>query len=208
MSFNKKGLFAGLMLALIAMLPAAPAAALDLTNAAFIQTSSSRTSVPVGHLEFCKSRPDECRQYDEVVPAAALNEERWQQLVAINAHHNQTIVPMTDMELYQVDEFWTYPNGYGDCEDFALIKRRDLIKAGWHPSTLMIAVVREANGNGHAVLMVRTDRGDLVLDNQDNMIRVWNETPYRFIKRQSQASAGDWVDMFDDRVQIVAANSN
>src|SRR5690606_10755747 len=135
--------------------------------------------IPVGHLEFCQSRPAECQAHDTVVAAAALTEANWQQLVAVNAHYNQTVVPVSDRDLYQVDEFWTYPNGYGDCEDFALAKRRDLIEAGWHPSTLMIAVVREANGNGHAVLLVRTDRGDLVLDNQDGAIRVWNETPYK-----------------------------
>jgi predicted transglutaminase-like cysteine proteinase len=36
-------------------------------------------------------------------------------------------------------------------------------------------------------------------------VRVWNETPYHYIKRQSQADAGKWVDMIDDRPVIVAA---
>ncbi|WP_236020646.1 transglutaminase-like cysteine peptidase [Devosia sediminis] len=207
MSFNKKGLLAGLFFAAIAMASAAPAAALDLTNVAFIQTSVAATSIPVGHLEFCNAHPSECRANDRVVPAMALDEASWQQLVSVNAYYNQNVVPVTDQDLYKVAEFWTYPNGYGDCEDFALAKRRDLINSGWHPSTLMIAVVKEANGNGHAVLMARTDRGDLVLDNQDGSIRLWNETPYKFIKRQSQAHSGQWVDMIDDRVIVVAAAS-
>ncbi|MBJ3784056.1 transglutaminase-like cysteine peptidase [Devosia sp. MSA67] len=189
------------------MASAAPAAALDLTNVAFIQTSVAATSIPVGHLEFCNAHPSECRANDRVVPAMALDEASWQQLVSVNAYYNQNVVPVTDQDLYKVAEFWTYPNGYGDCEDFALAKRRDLINSGWHPSTLMIAVVKEANGNGHAVLMARTDRGDLVLDNQDGSIRLWNETPYKFIKRQSQAHSGQWVDMIDDRVIVVAAAS-
>jgi predicted transglutaminase-like cysteine proteinase len=110
------------------------------------------------------------------------------------------------MDFYQVDEFWTYPAGYGDCEDFALAKRRQLIEAGWEPSTLLMAVVRESNGDGHAVLMVRTDRGDLVLDNKDGMIRVWTETPYQYVKRQSQEHAAVWVDIVDDRVEVASAN--
>ncbi len=204
MALNKNGLLAGLITALIAL--ANPASAVDFTNVAFIQTASGTTSIPVGHLEFCKTRPAECRAYDRVEPATVLTDANWQQLTAINTYYNQNIVPVTDMDLYQVEEFWTYPNGYGDCEDFALIKRRDLIAAGWHPSTLMIAVVKEANGNGHAVLITRTDRGDLVLDNQEGSIRLWSETPYKYVKRQSQAHAGQWVDMIDDRVTIVAAN--
>ena len=171
-----------------------------------MQTAGGTTSIPVGHLEFCNSHKSECGAYDRVEPAAPLTDATWQQLVSVNAYYNQSVVPVTDQDLYKVAEFWTYPNGYGDCEDFALAKRRDLINAGWHPSTLMIAVVKEANGNGHAVLLARTDRGDLVLDNQDGMIRVWNETPYKFIKRQSQANAGQWVDMIDDR-EIVTATA-
>jgi predicted transglutaminase-like cysteine proteinase len=205
MSFNKKGLLAGLIAALVALTPAAPAMALDLTNVAFVQTATGNTSIPVGHLEFCNSHPAECRANDRVMPAMALSDASWQQLVSVNAFYNQNVVPVTDQDLYKVAEFWTYPNGYGDCEDFALAKRRDLINSGWHPSTLMIAVVKEANGNGHAVLLARTDRGDLVLDNQDGSIRLWSDTPYKFIKRQSQANAGQWVDMIDDRVLVVAA---
>jgi len=205
MSFNKKGLLAGLIAALVAFAPTLPATALDLTNVAFVQTASGTTSIPVGHLEFCASNPAECRANDRVVPATELTEHSWQQLVSVNAYYNRTVVPVTDQDLYNVAEFWTYPNGYGDCEDFALAKRRDLINSGWHPSTLMIAVVKEPNGNGHAVLLARTDRGDLVLDNQDGNIRLWSETPYKFIKRQSQAHPGQWVDMIDDRVLVVAA---
>lgn len=206
MATNKNWLATIICSAFLAL--AAPAAALDLTNVAFIQTATEITSIPVGHLEFCKSRPAECQAYDQVVQATVLNDEIWQQLVSINAFHNQNIVPVTDDQLYQVAEFWTYPNGYGDCEDFALIKRRDLIAAGWHPSTLMIAVVKEANGNGHAVLIARTDRGDMVLDNQAGDIRLWNETGYKFIKRQSQAHAGQWVDMIDNRDTVVATASH
>src|SRR5690606_23222094 len=119
---------------------------------------------------------------------------------------NSAIVPITDLDYYQVGELWTYPDGYGDCEDFVLAKRRLLIEQGWDPSTLLIAVVRQSNGDGHAVLMVRTDRGDLVLDNLDSMIRVWSDTPYQFIKRQSQANPGEWV-LIDDSRQVVTVAS-
>lgn len=186
---------------------AQPSAATDFTNAAFVQVASVNTSIPVGHLDFCRSRPGECQANANVQDAVTLTDANWQQLVAVNAHFNQTIIPVTDQELYQVEEFWTYPtSGYGDCEDFALAKRQALLEAGWPASTLLIAVVRQSDGSGHAVLMVRTDRGDLVLDNQESAILLWNETPYQYLKRQSQAHSGQWVDMLDDRMTIVAAN--
>ncbi len=183
----------------VAVLAAAPAAALDFQNVAFIQTATNATSIPVGHAEFCRTRPAECAPHQSVVGAVSLTEPLWQQLLAVNAAFNQQIVPVTDADLYQVDEFWTYPNGYGDCEDYVLAKRRALIEAGWPASTLLITVVKQANGEGHAVLLVRTDRGDLVLDNQVGTVDLWLNTPYKFVKRQSQANAGAWVDMIDDR---------
>ncbi|MBF0680210.1 MAG: transglutaminase-like cysteine peptidase [Devosia sp.] len=206
MAFNIKGLLATAIAGLGLMSSAPAALAMDFTNVAYVQVASGNTSIPVGHLEFCRARPGECQSNDQIVPAMSLTDANWQQLVSVNAHFNQTIVPATDRDLYQVEEFWTYPtSGYGDCEDYALAKRRALIEAGWHPSTLMIAVVRQQDGSGHAVLIARTDRGDLVLDNQESLIRVWNETPYKFLKRQSQANAGQWVDMLDDRIVAVAA---
>lgn len=206
MAFKFTGLLATAIAGLGLMASAPAAMAMDFTNIAYVQVANGNTSIPVGHLEFCRARPGECQSYNEIVPAMTLSDANWQQLVSVNAHFNQTIIPATDKDLYQVEEFWTYPtSGYGDCEDYALAKRRALIEAGWHPSTLMIAVVRQQDGSGHAVLIARTDRGDLVLDNQESLIRVWNETPYKFLKRQSQASAGQWVDMVDERSVAVAA---
>ncbi|QJR17500.1 transglutaminase-like cysteine peptidase [Pelagibacterium halotolerans] len=157
----------------------------------------SLTSIPVGHAEYCQRRPHDC-QITDLVRNVALEEEFWRELQEVNNHYNISIMPVSDRDLYGVDEFWTYPvNGYGDCEDFALGKRAALIERGWPPSTLLVAVATQPNGDGHAVLMVRTDRGDLILDNQEALIKVWTDTPYTYLKRQSQANAGQWVDILD-----------
>lgn len=210
MHTNKKALGAALFGAVMALAAIInPAQAFDTTNVAFVQTIGGTTSIPVGHAEFCASRPDECRANANPVAAVALTDGLWQQLLNVNANVNQSVVPVTDQELYQVAEFWTYPNGYGDCEDYALAKRRELINAGWPASALLMTVVKQANGEGHAVLLVRTDRGDLVLDNQIGSIDVWYSTPYQYIKRQSQAHAGQWVDMIDNRdIDVITAAIN
>lgn len=178
---------------------------IDFSNAAFAQTVGP-TSIPIGHVDFCKRYRAECGPNATIAAAEPLTEIRWQQLVAVNNGVNSEIVPVTDSDYYNIGELWDYPDGYGDCEDFALAKRRDLIQMGWHPSTLMIAVVRQQNGDGHAVLLARTDHGDLILDNLEARILVWNETPYQFVKRQSQAHAGEWV-LIDDGRQVVTVAS-
>ena len=143
---------------------------------------------------------DDCGPSARLVEIETLTERGWQQLVSINDAINTSVMPITDQDLYRVTEYWTYPSGSGDCEDFALEKRRQLIANGWSPSALLMTVVRQQNGEGHAVLMVRTDRGDLVLDNQVGQILVWKDTSYQFIKRQSQTDSRKWVGIDDTRI--------
>lgn len=206
MSKFKSILTTAIALGMATFILAIPAKAdtVDFANPAFAQTGGA-TSIPVGASEFCKAHRTECSANRNAVAAIELTGARWQQLVDINNLVNTAIVPITDEDYYKVAEYWAYPDGFGDCEDFALAKRKALIANGWNPSTLLMTVVREANGNGHAVLMVRTDRGDLVLDNQNGRVLLWNETPYQYLKRQSQANAGQWVDIVDDRATIVAS---
>ena len=178
----------------------------DFTNVAFAQVTGT-TSIPIGHADFCRRFPAECQMNPVVVNDVHLTAANWQQLLDVNTSFNTSIVPETDQQLYHVAEFWTYPHGFGDCEDIALAKRRQLIQDGWPVSTLLMAVATDEDGEGHAVLMVRTDRGDLILDNQDSAVRDWRDSPYRFLKRQSQTNAGQWVAIADTRPTVVLAKN-
>jgi len=107
-----------------------------------------------------------------------------------------------------VVEKWSYPDdGYGDCEDYVLLKRRTLMEAGWPREALLITVVRDRKGDGHAVLTVKTDQGEFVLDNQVQEILPWSETNYRFVKRQSQSDPNQWVSIGDPRPAVTTAAS-
>ena len=116
-------------------------------------------------------------------------------------------------EHYGKIDWWTYPvDNKGDCEDYVLEKRRRLIEHGWLESTLLITVVRDENNEGHAVLTVRTDEGDLILDNKRNDIASWAETPYTFVKAQSQRDPLHWVSLlppnFTPQPTVSASNSH
>ena len=124
------------------------------------------------------------------------SDARWRELVEVNLHFNRSIIAMTDQVQYGVMEHWTYAKtGKGDCEDYVLEKRRELVRRGWPASTLLITVVLDKEGNGHAVLTVVTDRGEFVLDNQTDQILPWSKSELTFVKRQSPVDPNTWVEL-------------
>jgi predicted transglutaminase-like cysteine proteinase len=123
-----------------------------------------------------------------------------QQMKLLHQEWTEKIKPLTDLEQYGVIEKWTYPDsGYGDCEDYVLLKRKALMQLGWPREALLITVVRDKKGDGHSVLTVRTDKGEFILDNQVEEILPWADTGYRFVKRQSQADPNIWIALGDQR---------
>ena len=154
---------------------------------------------PIGHKRFCRDFPAECRVRSSRTEATVLSRARWKELLDVNAAVNGSVEPVTDQEFYATEEFWTYPQGFGDCEDYVLMKRRMLMQRGWPASSLLITVVRQRDGSGHAVLTARTTHGDFVLDNLDYRVRLWTETPYRYVRRQSASHSGRWKAVRDLR---------
>jgi predicted transglutaminase-like cysteine proteinase len=164
------------------------------------------TRPPIGWVEFCDERPWECRVEASEPRDVELTKVVAKELERVNRFVNDRIKPMTDLEHYGVVEKWTYPeDGFGDCEDYVLLKRRMLMQLGWPREALLITVVRDKKGDGHSVLTVRTDKGELILDNQVNEILPWYDTGYRYVKRQSQADPNLWVALGDPRQTPVVA---
>ncbi|MCW7546036.1 transglutaminase-like cysteine peptidase [Aurantimonas litoralis] len=177
-------------------------------NTALAQPSQmpllERSSQPVGHYEFCQQYQSECQPNPPAV-VPTLTEDLWSQLIEVNGSVNTVIIPRTDEEIFGVAERWAYPTKQGDCEDFALLKQYMLQRAGVPRSALLITVLRQRNGAGHAVLTVRTSEGDFVLDNLDERILPWNETDYLYLKRQSELDSGKWIGIADDRDILVGS---
>lgn len=162
---------------------------------------NGKTAQPIGHHEFCQVHSAECAVRSDSRVRVRLDQARWSELTAVNQGVNTAIRPATDQELFGRPEVWDFPDASGDCEDFVLLKRKELMDKGWPAAALLITVVRQTNGDGHAVLTVTTNRGDLVLDNLDPQIRLWSETSYRYLKRQSEYDTGAWVAIEDGRSQ-------
>ncbi len=166
------------------------------------------TRAPIGWTEFCVEYDPECKTRPSAPRDVVLSSQAWKDLQRINLWVNTHVKPMTDMEHWGVVERWNYPDdGYGDCEDYALQKRKMLMQAGWPREALLMTVVRDQHGDGHAVLTVKTDKGEYVLDNQNDEIVLWSDTGYRFVKRQSQADPNVWVSLGEPRSVPLTATS-
>jgi predicted transglutaminase-like cysteine proteinase len=178
-------------------------------NELLFVTTGEATRAPIGWVEFCVEHPVECKVQPSIPRDVVLSNKAWTDLSRINKWVNDNVTPMTDLEHWGVVEKWSYPDdGYGDCEDYVLLKRRMLMEAGWPRAALLITVVREKNGNGHAVLTVKTDKGEFILDNQEERILLWSETSYRYVKRQSQTDPNRWVALGDPRPTTATASSS
>jgi predicted transglutaminase-like cysteine proteinase len=170
------------------------AAQAGVTVSAAEETGS--TTVPYGWVDFCNRYAGECDgpalpRADLVLTPTALKE-----VEKVNRSVNAKVVSVTDEEHWGVIDRWDYPmDGKGDCEDYALLKRKLLLEHGYPRQALLMTVVKDHAGEGHAVLTIKTDKGDYVLDNLSDRVTRWDETGYRFVKRQSQEDPNRWVSL-------------
>ncbi len=157
-------------------------------------------------VDFCQNYPAEC--------ALDLNEPAritWTPAIAstvasVNRKVNRGLRAMTDQDHLGVPDRWDFAeDGIGDCEDFQLLKRSLLANAGLPRRAMRMTVVIDEKGEGHAVLTLITDRGDIILDNKTNAIMAWHETGYTFIKRESQ-DARAWVSLGGVTSPVATAN--
>jgi predicted transglutaminase-like cysteine proteinase len=155
---------------------------------------------------FCQRMPAECAVDLSEPGSIQLTVELLALLRRVTRQVNRAIVPMTDLAHWNVADRWDYPgDGYGDCEDFQLLKRKRLIEKGLPRRALRMTVVLDQNGDGHAVLMVRTTSGDLVLDNSTSAVLPWRETGYHFVKREGQGGPA-WVSLVEPLPRAVVAS--
>ncbi|MEG9455187.1 transglutaminase-like cysteine peptidase [Methylobacterium ajmalii] len=156
--------------------------------------------------EFCARYASECAVNPNEPAQVTLTPRLWQTVTTINRQVNTSLRAVTDQEHWGVPDRWDLAeDGSGDCEDFQLLKRKLLAQAGLPRRAMRMTVVIDEKGEGHAVLMLRTDRGDFVLDNKTSAVLPWHRTGYTYIKRESQ-DATAWVSLGGATAPTVTAN--
>ncbi|TXM98433.1 transglutaminase-like cysteine peptidase [Methylobacterium sp. WL103] len=155
---------------------------------------------------FCQTYPAECAVNAAEPARIAMTPAIWNTIQTVNRRVNATVTPVTDMDHLGVPDRWDLAeDGSGDCEDFQLLKRSLLARAGLPRRAMRMTVVIDEKGEGHAVLTLITDRGDLVLDNKTSQILPWHRTGYTFIKRESQDAVA-WVSLGGVTSPVTTAN--
>jgi predicted transglutaminase-like cysteine proteinase len=189
----------GVALGFVCLIGVAQATEADLvraeSNTEQFATVYGKALPPIGYVEMCAREPKECKAVGGRTTRLLLSAERWNLIYQVNSFVNGKIAPMSDEELYGKPEYWTFPSDAGDCEDYLLLKKRYLEGLGFASEALLITVVLDEKSQGHAVLMVTTDKGDFVLDNRRNDVLRWNDTGYVFLKRQSAEDPRQWVSL-------------
>lgn len=146
--------------------------ALGVPQAAIAESSAAP---PVGYQIFCLRNPEQCQGGGASVVRAT--ESTFQEISRVNSAVNRAIKPRSD----GAADVWAAGAAEGDCEDYVLTKRQELIARGFPPSALRVAYVKTRSGEGHAVLVVRTDQGDLTLDNLSGSVRGLKSTGYNVV---------------------------
>jgi predicted transglutaminase-like cysteine proteinase len=155
------------------------------------------TAIPYGWVDFCNRHAEECTLGKLTPVDVHLTPKVWRTLNDVNTFANGAIEPISNLDHWGTTlDHWDYPvDGKGDCKIYALFKRKLLIERGYPRQALLMTIVRDLSGEGHAVLTVKTDRGDFVLDNLSPDVRPWNVTGYQFFKRQAQDDPNVWLSL-------------
>jgi predicted transglutaminase-like cysteine proteinase len=182
---NLAALAAGTILAI------ASAAAASAAPSAATMREGGYALAPFSFVKFCLDYPSDCPR--SAGPGRIhLTSAHMAELASVNRAVNAAIRPTPDTSALR---YWKLNVSAGDCNAFAIEKRHELIRRGWPAAALALTVAKTSWGEGHLVVTVRTDQGDLVLDNLRSSIIPWQKTGYDWIMRQSEANPQFWVDL-------------
>ena len=156
---------------------------------------ASPVLAPFQHVRFCIRYPDDCKSDPTESQRVDLNDETSKLLERVNREVNAAINPMAKAYGSDLQEGWAISPMMGDCNDYAVTKRHELLQNGLPAKALRLSVVQTASGIGHLVLVVATSKGDLVLDNLTETIRSWQNTGYHWLKIQSALDARFWYEV-------------
>lgn len=178
---------------LIALAPAQGRSLIE-TSVVMPITEASPTLSPFQHVRFCLRYPADCKSDPTETTTVELTAETLETIQRVNRDVNASIMPVARSNAI-ADGGWTISPASGDCNDYAVTKRHELVRSGFPTNAVRLAVVKTLSGIGHLVLVVSTNKGNLVLDNLSEMVLPWQLTKYHWVKIQSSNDARFWFEI-------------
>ncbi len=164
---------------------------------------------PLGFIKFCAKNKSECtlERFSDTRKEVDLDSASWEKISAVHKQVNASIIPAHDIDIHGFMDHWSFAEtGYGDCEDYALVKRNALLKKGFPPSALLLTTTITEQGERHVVLSVITNMGDIVLDNRFDKPRFLDSLDYYWLARQDPDNLMRWLAVKDQsKPQMVRA---
>jgi len=186
-----------------------------LVPAVLVETSFSLA--PFQHVRFCLRYPADCQSNPSEAERIELTDENSALLDRVNRSVNAAIAPIHKSYGRNLKEAWTIAPFWGDCNDYAVTKRHELLRRGLPAKALRLAEVKTRSGIGHLVLLAATTAGELVLDNLTDAVVPWQNADYDWIKIQSAGDARSWHEVktseppassLDPKLSAAARRSN
>jgi predicted transglutaminase-like cysteine proteinase len=156
---------------------------------------ASPTLAPFQHVRFCLRYPSDCKSNPTENERIDLDAQTTELLKRVNQSVNMFIIPTPKSYGPNLGDGWTIAPDMGDCNDYAVTKRHELLENGLPSKALRLSVVKTASGIGHLVLVVVTTKGDIVMDNLTEVIRPWQSTDYHWLKIQSATDSKFWYEI-------------
>ncbi len=153
---------------------------------------ASPTLAPFQHVRFCLRFPSDCKSDPTESERIELSLENSELLKRVNHSVNMSIVPVLKNYGPDLQDGWAIAPEMGDCNDYAVTKRHQLLESGLPSKALRLSVVKTASGIGHLVLVIVTTKGDMVMDNLTESIHPWQGTGYHWLKIQSATDFRFW----------------
>jgi predicted transglutaminase-like cysteine proteinase len=155
---------------------------------------SNFTLPPMAFTQFCLRYESQCKPQKIIFRGGPvqMTEKRWDDLKEVNRNVNAAIAPQPNTEGLAAEK-WLINPANGDCNDYAVSKRFELLKRGWPARAVLLSEVKTSWGEGHLILVVRTSAGDLVLDNLTSQIRSWTHVPYHWVRMQTPKNPNFWA---------------
>ena len=158
-------------------------------HASSFLTAYSSTTQPDGFSGTCGQYPWACSSQGGAISST----EALRIATRVNRQVNSRIRSATDRQLYGVEDRWALPvKGAGDCEDYALLKKKLLLEAGLPGGMLLLATALNRRSEPHAVLVLRLPTGDMILDNETSVVKPWQRTGHTYLKIQVAEHPSQW----------------